>query len=90
MALETKLFQINQSITSLLPTSLDYFSLPPLFTLLYHRGITTLMIEGGAHVIQSCLETPGSVDLLIITVAPNFVGRNSVTATGEEGEVRIV
>ncbi|RUS18171.1 bacterial bifunctional deaminase-reductase [Endogone sp. FLAS-F59071] len=85
-----KLFQTNQSTTSLPTTSLGYFSLSSLLPLLYHRGIATLMIEGGAHVIQSCLETPGSVDLLIITVAPNFVGRNSVAATGEEREVCMI
>ncbi|RUS28589.1 hypothetical protein BC938DRAFT_481709 [Jimgerdemannia flammicorona] len=64
-------------------------SLPDLLSLLRrHHGIATLMIEGGARVIQACLGAVGHVDLLVVTVAPTIVGRDGVAATGEmAGEV---
>ncbi|RUP48334.1 hypothetical protein BC936DRAFT_144698 [Jimgerdemannia flammicorona] len=59
-------------------------SLPDLLSLLRrHHGIATLMIEGGARVIQACLGAVGHVDLLVVTVAPTIVGRDGVAATGE-------
>ena len=37
------------------------------------------MVEGGARVIQSFLATPDSVDSVIVTVAPIFVGVEGIT-----------
>ncbi|GLB35808.1 putative ribD C-terminal domain [Lyophyllum shimeji] len=49
---------------------------------LRHRGIRTLMVEGGARIISSFMaESPSNrsvVDSLIITVAPTFVGTEGV------------
>ena len=41
------------------------------------------MIEGGAGIIQSVLKN-GLTDLLIITIAPVFIGANAISATGDD------
>jgi hypothetical protein len=44
--------------------------------------ITHLMVEGGAKVISSFLTSPKNVvDLVIVTVAPVFVGNDGIEAT---------
>lgn len=48
-----------------------------LLTALYQRGICSLMVEGGAQVIQSLLEA-AAADQVVITLAPRFVGGLSV------------
>ncbi|KAF9972027.1 2,5-diamino-6-(ribosylamino)-4(3H)-pyrimidinone 5'-phosphate reductase [Actinomortierella ambigua] len=50
-------------------------------TILLQRNIRSLMVEGGANVIRSFLES-GLVDLTIITIAPTFVGENGVSVIG--------
>ena len=40
---------------------------------LYARGIRSLMVEGGAHVISAFLKA-GLVDAAVITITPTFVG----------------
>jgi 2,5-diamino-6-(ribosylamino)-4(3H)-pyrimidinone 5'-phosphate reductase len=49
--------------------------------LLHHLGIRRVMIEGGARVIQELLtmSTP-IVDLLIVTIAPVYVGEQGISA----------
>ncbi|KAI8877178.1 bacterial bifunctional deaminase-reductase [Backusella circina FSU 941] len=54
------------------------------FSILREDGIKTLMVEGGAKIIQSCL-TSKLCDQLIITVAPLFIGADGVSETGNEG-----
>lgn len=48
-----------------------------LLTALYQRGICSLMVEGGAQVIQSLLEA-AAADQVVLTLAPRFVGGLSV------------
>ncbi|RKP26399.1 dihydrofolate reductase-like domain-containing protein, partial [Syncephalis pseudoplumigaleata] len=46
---------------------------------LHQLGIARLMVEGGARVIQSFLTMPAAmVDLLIVTVAPVYVGEKGI------------
>ncbi|KAF9162561.1 2,5-diamino-6-(ribosylamino)-4(3H)-pyrimidinone 5'-phosphate reductase [Actinomortierella ambigua] len=45
------------------------------------RKIRSLMVEGGAGVIKSFLES-GLVDLTIVTIAPTFVGQDGVSVIG--------
>ena len=47
--------------------------LPSLLTLLYQKGVHSLMVEGGSQIITSFL-TQELVDRLIVTVAPTFIG----------------
>jgi riboflavin biosynthesis pyrimidine reductase len=47
--------------------------LEPLLEELGRRGITTVMVEGGASVIGAFL-TQGLADFVILTIAPLFVG----------------
>lgn len=46
---------------------------------LYSLGYTSVMVEGGAKVIDSCL-TSGIADSVIITIAPVFLGTNGLAA----------
>ncbi|RCK71870.1 MAG: Diaminohydroxyphosphoribosylaminopyrimidine deaminase [Anaerolineae bacterium] len=48
-----------------------------LLSALYRRGICTLMVEGGARVIQSLLEA-AAADQVVVTLATRFVGGLSV------------
>ena len=43
-----------------------------------HRGIGSVMIEGGASVINELLRRPDLVDSAIITIAPTFLGSAGV------------
>ncbi|KAI9492849.1 dihydrofolate reductase-like domain-containing protein, partial [Zychaea mexicana] len=54
-------------------------NLETVFEVLKKQGITRLMVEGGAKIIQSCLDS-SCVDQLIVTVAPTFVGDGGVKA----------
>ncbi len=54
--------------------------LPALLQALFERGIRSLMVEGGAGVITSFLRE-GLADVVILTIAPFFVGGvNALTA----------
>ncbi len=45
------------------------------FTKLFNMGLKSLMIEGGARIIQECLTNPEiPIDLLIVTIAPKLLG----------------
>ncbi|KXS96800.1 hypothetical protein AC578_8315 [Pseudocercospora eumusae] len=48
---------------------------------LKHRGIDSVMIEGGATVINTLLSLPDLVDSLIITIAPTFLGQGGVAVS---------
>lgn len=45
---------------------------------LLNRGVRSVMIEGGATVINELLKRPGLVDAVIVTIAPTFLGREGV------------
>lgn len=62
----------------------DYISISALLDVLSSEGINSLMVEGGARVIDSFLSNPHLVDTVIVTVAPIFVGPNSVSYRGGE------
>lgn len=64
-----------------------FLSIPQVLEELYNQGIRSLMVEGGATVINSFLEcarqshgvtVPSMVDTIIITTAPMFVGNGGV------------
>jgi riboflavin biosynthesis pyrimidine reductase len=48
------------------------------------NGIRSLMVEGGARIIDSFLATPALVDNVIVTVAPTFVGKQGVGYSGAD------
>lgn len=61
-----KLLSFEQNETALIPWS-------QLLPLLYRQGINSLMVEGGASVITSLLES-GLADVAVITISPVFIG----------------
>lgn len=74
-------------------TSLGQIDLAGALRLLKHRGINSVMIEGGQRVISSMLtgrHTDGSplVDALIITVAPSLIGSDGVGVLQQGRKVR--
>lgn len=46
-------------------------------------GITRLMVEGGAAVIDSLLQQPRLIDTLLVTIAPVHIGREGFGFTAE-------
>ncbi len=56
------------------PTGRDgVLELSAVLSVLWQRGIRTLMVEGGARVIQGFLKS-GLADAVVLTLAPRFVG----------------
>ncbi|KAK0206855.1 dihydrofolate reductase-like domain-containing protein [Desarmillaria ectypa] len=53
-------------------------SIPSVLQTLHELGVQSLMVEGGARVIGSFLAERDSVDTVIITIAPKFVGGQGV------------
>lgn len=53
------------------------FMWPDILSTLYARGVRSLMIEGGATVINEVLANR-TADVIIITIAPVFIGRDGV------------
>ncbi|KAI0053418.1 dihydrofolate reductase [Auriscalpium vulgare] len=65
-----------------LPSTNTDLPLAAVLKTLRAQGIKSIMVEGGARVIQSFLSTAASeqlVDALIITVAPTFVGGDGIS-----------
>lgn len=61
----------------------DGISVPLLLESLGSLGVRSVMVEGGASVIKSFLTSAqsrgsGSVDAIVVTVAPIFVGKEGV------------
>ena len=54
-----------------------------LFSALQGKGIGSVMVEGGANVINSLLAEPEVVDSVIVTIAPTFLGRGGVQVAPE-------
>lgn len=54
---------------------------------LREKGIRSVMVEGGARVIQSFLASRHLVDSMIVTTAPVLVGRDGVGYGGGLEEV---
>lgn len=57
--------------------------LPSLLTYLSEMGIRTLMVEGGARVIDSFMRS-GLVKHLIVTISPCFVGPDGIGYEGHD------
>ncbi|ORZ18766.1 dihydrofolate reductase-like domain-containing protein [Absidia repens] len=76
-----KIFVIHEPTTasssSSSTTTAGRFVWKDVLALLSHQGIKSVMVEGGSRIIQSCL-TSGSVDQLIVTIAPVYVGNQGV------------
>lgn len=61
--------------------SASYISWRAILKTLKSRGINSVMIEGGATVINTLLATPGLVNAVIITIAPTFLGAGGVAVS---------
>jgi len=61
-----------------LPPATSNLPLPAVLRTLRENGIRSVMVEGGARVIQSFLSSGHLVDALIVTTAPVLVGRDGV------------
>ncbi|KAK8255597.1 dihydrofolate reductase-like domain-containing protein [Phyllosticta capitalensis] len=63
------------------------FAWPSILALLARHGIRSVMIEGGAGVINKLLEpaSAGLVDSVIVTIAPTWLGRGGVVVCPERG-----
>ena len=48
---------------------------------LKQKGIQSIMIEGGATIINDLLSQPGLVDAVIVTIAPTWLGQGGVTVS---------
>lgn len=59
-----------------------------IFDKLYKNGLKTIMVEGGATIINELLLNRDLVDSLIITVAPVFLGKEGVEVSPSK-EVRL-
>lgn len=70
---QTELAERGIRVLNIPPDSVGQVSLPDLMVQLDRDGIKTLMVEGGARVITSFL-SQRLVDLLVITIAPLFLG----------------
>jgi 2,5-diamino-6-(ribosylamino)-4(3H)-pyrimidinone 5'-phosphate reductase len=81
-------------------TSHEAFAQPPtkkidwasMLNKLSRHGIKTVMIEGGASVINDLLARPYLLDTVIITIAPTYLGAGGIVATPPpktEGGVRV-
>ena len=60
----------------ILPCRLDeqgQIDIRQLIDMLHHRGISSLMVEGGAKVITSFIRAE-LVDLFIVTISPTLIG----------------
>lgn len=54
-------------------------------------GFRSLMVEGGAQVINTCMQKPELINSVIITIAPVFLGKNGVDAApSQQMELRNV
>ncbi|KAG0337450.1 2,5-diamino-6-(ribosylamino)-4(3H)-pyrimidinone 5'-phosphate reductase [Podila humilis] len=71
-ALGAKVFVIEQDING-------HLSIQHLLKTLHEQGVESLMVEGGATVISSFMAS-GLVDLVLVTIAPVYVGPNGVSA----------
>ncbi|KAL1921276.1 uncharacterized protein VTP21DRAFT_10992 [Calcarisporiella thermophila] len=64
------------------PERLGYVSLPHILSALRKENLGSLMVEGGAGIIQSFLQQRHLVSHVIVTIAPVFVG-SGVNASGK-------
>ncbi|KAG1845457.1 dihydrofolate reductase [Suillus subalutaceus] len=62
------------------PSVDGFIMIPDLLKVLYNFGIKTLMVEGGATIIDSFLAEPARTkpNIIIVTIAPTLIGDNGV------------
>lgn len=60
-----------------------------IFNTLKNLGLRSVMVEGGAFIINELLTQPGLVDSLIVTVGPVFLGNEGVQVSPPQ-EVRLI
>lgn len=56
----------------------DSLNVSAVLSALHRLGVRSVMVEGGARVIQSFLAAQNAVNTLIVTVAPTIVGNAGV------------
>lgn len=62
-----------------LPSTRTDLDIPTVLRTLRAQDIKSIMVEGGARVIQSFLSSnPSVIDTIIVTTAPGFIGRDGV------------
>ncbi|MHB8882405.1 MAG: bifunctional diaminohydroxyphosphoribosylaminopyrimidine deaminase/5-amino-6-(5-phosphoribosylamino)uracil reductase RibD [Thermodesulfovibrionales bacterium] len=84
-----KKLQLRQRGIGLLEHEQDRVDLAWLMKTLGSRGITSVLIEGGASLNSSCLES-GIVDRVMFFIAPKMIGgRDSVPVVGGESYRRL-
>jgi len=72
-AKETALQQLGATVVRIPCTAPHRLSIPHALEALHKLGVKSVMVEGGAHVIQSFL-TAELIDQAVITVSPKFMG----------------
>lgn len=63
---------------------LDYLDLKEAVEKLSDLGIRSVMVEGGALVINSFLEEKQLVDVVVLTIAPKYLGSDAVVAESSQ------
>lgn len=68
--------------------------IPTVLETLHKHGVRSLMVEGGARIIEAFFAEPTTsdetnIDTIIVTVAPRFVGDDGVGYNVKLGEVCI-
>jgi 2,5-diamino-6-(ribosylamino)-4(3H)-pyrimidinone 5'-phosphate reductase len=91
LALEAAGAEIHEVSHSAASETPSHISITSILQTLRNYGVNSLMVEGGAKIIGSFL-SEGTVDALIITIAPVFVGEAGVgyhypTMVSESGEL---
>ncbi len=76
---EQPLIEAGARVFRLRETRIGQIALPDLLRWLTRQGIQSLMVEGGAQIIDSFMRE-GLVDRVVITIAPIFVGGLQVMA----------
>jgi riboflavin biosynthesis pyrimidine reductase len=84
---KARVFLLFVSLLLTLRVPPDYIPVPVILSALRREGIKSLMVEGGARVINSFLAYPTLVRRIIVTVAPVFVGKDGV-GYGIQNKVR--
>ena len=74
-----------------MPVQDDLLHFPAVVRSLRNLGVNSLMVEGGARVISSLIGSHSDlIDVIIVTVAPVFVGDRGIAYHANLNHVRIV
>ncbi|CAI4210671.1 unnamed protein product [Parascedosporium putredinis] len=80
---QSKVLQVGGKFLTVKLNESGRFEWPDIFAALFEEGLRSLMIEGGASVINSLLEPVNQVlvDSVIVTIAPTWLGQGSVVVS---------